>query len=317
MPGEALLRVNDARVALGGRQILRGASLEAFPGEILVLLGRNGAGKSTLVRAISGRLELDGGSVRVGGRDPRSDTSLRHLIGLVPQQLAVYDRLSAGENLEAFGRLMGLPAHEVAGRVRDVLHRVGLAERANDRVHTLSGGMKRRVNIGAALMHGPRLLILDEPTVGVDGPARAALNDLLMGLRDSGLAILLTTHNMQEAEALADRVAVMVEGDIKACGVPGELIDHYFGKRMEISVTAARPLDMTLNSKEIASLAAAGFSVNPRDKSVYGLIEMTSDELPKIFQTLLGDSPDAHEIRVRRPGLDTLLDHFPDVKDQT
>lgn len=314
---EALLHVAEAHYAYGSRQVLRGANLDAYPGEILVLLGRNGAGKSTLVKAITGRVALSGGHLTVSGQDPRQTPAARRDIGLVPQQLAIYDKLTPRENLTVFGRLMGVAPDTLGASADALLERIGLSARANDPVRSLSGGMKRRVNIGAALMHEPKLLILDEPTVGIDTRAREDICDMLRQLRDEGLAILLTTHDMEEAETLADRVAIMVDGDIMASGAPDELVREYFGARMEISVTAARPVDAAMAAEECAALRAAGFTVDPRSNSVRGLIELSGDDLPKVFRTLLADRPEAREIRVRRPGLDTLLNYFADQGSQS
>jgi len=315
-PAPALLHVVDARYAYGDRKVLRGASLDAYPGEILVLLGRNGAGKSTLVKAITGRIALSTGQLTVAGDAPRQTPSARRAIGLVPQQLAIYDKLTPRENLTVFGRLMGVAPDKLNDAADALLERIGLTARGSDPVRSLSGGMKRRVNIGAALMHEPKLLILDEPTVGIDTRAREEICDMLRQLRDDGLAILLTTHDMEEAETLADRVAIMVDGQIMASGPPDVLVREYFGARMEISVTAARPLGAALEADECAALRAAGFTVDPRSNAVRGLIEMSGNDLPRVFQTLLADKPEAQEIRVRRPGLDTLLNYFADQGSQ-
>lgn len=309
---EALLHIAGAHYAYGSRWVLRGASLDAFAGEILVLLGRNGAGKSTLVKAITGRIALSRGQLMVLGQDPRQTPAARGKIGLVPQQLAIYDKLTPRENLTVFGRLMGVAPDRLETSADTLLQRIGLGARGNDPVRSLSGGMKRRVNIGAALMHEPKLLILDEPTVGIDTRAREDISDMLQQLRDEGLAILLTTHDMEEAETLADRVAIMVDGQIMASGAPDALVREYFGDRMEISVTASRPIDAAMGAEECNALRAAGFTVDPRSNAVRGLVEMTGDDLPRVFRTLLADKPEAQEIRVRRPGLDTLLNHFAD-----
>jgi ABC-2 type transport system ATP-binding protein len=307
-----ILNVEDARFAYGDRQVLAGASLNVYPGEILVLLGRNGAGKSTLVKAVTGRIALAGGQLSVSGADPRRNPATRAEIGLVPQQLAIYDKLTPLENLCIFGRLMGVATDRLGDAADGLLAQIGLSARANEPLRALSGGMKRRVNVGAALMHGPKLLILDEPTVGIDTKAREDICDMLRQLRDDGLAIMLTTHDMAEAETLADRVAIMVDGQVKAIGTPAELVRHYFGGRMEVSVTAARPLGAALDDKECDALKAAGFKICPRSNTIHGLIEMTGEDIPGIFQTLVSDTPEAQEIRVRRPGLDTLLSYFAD-----
>jgi len=316
-PPEPILQVREASFAYGARQVLRSASVAAYPGEILVLLGRNGAGKSTLVKAITGRVALTAGEVRVSGADPRNTPAARADIGLVPQQLAIYDKLTPRENLSVFGRLMGLGTDGIAEAADALLTQIGLFARRDDPVRGLSGGMKRRVNIGAALMHGPQLLILDEPTVGIDTQARHEIADMLRQLRNDGLAVLLTTHDMTEAEALADRVAIMVDGRVMAVGAPEALMREYFGARMEISVTAARPLRCALAGKELAALEAAGFTIDPLSNTVHGMIELSGDDVQQVFQALLSDTTEAQEIRVRRPSLDTLLNHFADQEPDT
>ena len=209
-PLRAVVEIAGVRVTFRDRQVLKGVSLGMRGGEVLVLLGPNGAGKSTLIRVVSGRLTPDSGSVLIEGLSPATDARARARIGIVPQRIALFEKLSAAENLVAFARLMGLQRRAVAPAVREALLRVGLAERARDRVGALSGGMQRRINIAAALLHKPRVLVLDEPTAGLDMAAQASLVALIRELRTDGLAVLLTTHDTDEAEARADSGAGVV-----------------------------------------------------------------------------------------------------------
>jgi len=208
--------------------VLAGVDLDARAGELVALLGPNGAGKTTLLRAISGRLHLDTGTVRICGDGPDA-AGTRRLIGLVPQSIALYGRLSARANLELFGRLAGLPARGLGEAVAEALEWTGLGERATEPVGRLSGGMQRRLHIAASTLHRPRLLLLDEPTVGLDPAVRTGIHDVLRALRRADMAIVLTTHDLQEATELADRVAFMAAGRVLAAGSPASLVHEHYG----------------------------------------------------------------------------------------
>lgn len=200
-------------------------SFHIDPGETYGLIGPNGAGKTTTISMIAGLLAPDGGSITVAGHamtanavDPK-----RH-IGLVPQELAIYPELTARENLTFFGRLQGLAGKDLTARVDEVLGLIELAERAGDATKEFSGGMKRRLNIGIGLLHRPTLLILDEPTVGVDPQSRNAILESIEALSVEGMAVLYTTHYMEEAERLCDRIGIVDQGRMQAEGTRGELI---------------------------------------------------------------------------------------------
>jgi ABC-2 type transport system ATP-binding protein len=206
-----------------------GLSLAVRRGEILGLLGPNGAGKTTTVGLVSGLLEPDGGRVLVAGRPPSSPESRRRL-GVAPQALALYDALTGRENLEFFASLHGLAGAARDERVRSALDFVGLAERAGDRAATYSGGMKRRLNLAAALVHDPEIVVLDEPTVGVDPQSRNAIFDNVEQLNREGMTVIYTTHYMEEAERLCDRVAIVDRGRLLALDtVDGLLAGHGAG----------------------------------------------------------------------------------------
>jgi len=187
-------------------------------GEIFGLLGPNGAGKTTLLSIVSGLLQPTAGEVRIQGRPLRAaDREGRRAIGIVPQELALYGELSARENLLFFGELYGLRGADLRGRVAEVLAAVGLSDRADDRADAFSGGMKRRLNLGIALVHRPRLLLLDEPTVGVDPQSRNHIFEEVRRLNRAGVTIVYTTHYMEEVQSLCDRVGIIDHGRLAAC----------------------------------------------------------------------------------------------------
>jgi ABC-2 type transport system ATP-binding protein len=200
-------------------------SFRIAPGETYGLLGPNGAGKTTTISMVAGLIAADAGTVTVAGQPmtPRTTEPKRHL-GLVPQELAIYPDLTGRENLALFGRLQGLRGAELKGRVDEVLTLIGLADRAKDRSKEYSGGMKRRLNIGIGLLNRPTLLILDEPTVGVDPQSRHAILESVEALSGEGMAVLYTTHYMEEAERLCDRIGIIDSGRLQAEGTRDELI---------------------------------------------------------------------------------------------
>ncbi len=212
-----MLEVRQLRKSFGAQVALDGVSFDVAPGQTVGLLGPNGAGKTTTVSLIAGLLRPDGGEVLVGGARLAGDTDpAKRRIGLVPQDLALYDELGAVQNLRFFGSLYSLRGDALAARIAAVLDLVGLADRARDAVKTFSGGMKRRLNLAASLLHDPDILLLDEPTVGVDPQSRNAIFENLEALKASGKALLYTTHYMEEAERLADRIVVIDRGTVVA-----------------------------------------------------------------------------------------------------
>jgi ABC-2 type transport system ATP-binding protein len=293
------LEVRGARRAYAGRPALTGVDLSLRSGEIYSLLGPNGAGKTSLVRAISGRLRLDGGTVRLCGEDPVGDPRARRLLGLVPQELALYPELTALENLQVFARLMGLGRDEAGRSAHRLLGRIGLADRARERVDTLSGGMKRRLNVAAGVIHRPRVLLLDEPTVGVDPAAREDIHELLRELRRDGLAILLTTHDLEQAAELADRVGILIDGSLRMEGRVAELVGGMFGGGKELLVRlAAAPRAPGHERLELLGLAPS------RDRLVWtGGLERGLDDLSALSAKLEGEGLEIEEVRVREPSL--------------
>lgn len=294
----ALLEVRGARRRIGARQTLAGVELRVREGELLTLLGPNGAGKSTLLRAIAGRIGLDEGSIRIAGSAPGSEGARRHT-GIVPQSIALHPLLGVRANLEIFGRLAGVRGAALTQAVEEALAWTGLGERADDAVGTLSGGMQRRVNIAAGTLHAPQLLLLDEPSVGLDPGARSQVHEVLHRLRGRSMAMLLTTHDLHEAEVLADRVAIMRDGIIVRAGTVAELVAEVFGDRRELSLRlAGDPDERAALALGIAQLCA---TTNPRVWS--GAVADDLHELAALRATLQAGGVPIDSIEVRNAGL--------------
>ncbi|MDO5629384.1 MAG: ABC transporter ATP-binding protein [Mobilicoccus sp.] len=223
-----LVEAHDLRKSFGDFEAVRGIDVEVRPGEVFGFLGPNGAGKSTTMRMIATVSPPTGGSLRVLGLDPVTDgPRIRARLGVCPQEDTLDVELSVRENLLVYGRFFGMPRSEVRARADELLDFVKLSERAGAKVDDLSGGMKRRLTIARSLVNRPDLLILDEPTTGLDPQARHTLWDQLYRLKHQGVTQILTTHYMDEAEQLCDRLVVMHEGRIAALGSPAELIREY------------------------------------------------------------------------------------------
>jgi ABC-2 type transport system ATP-binding protein len=229
----AALRIESVTKRFGNVTALAGISLEVRARECLGLLGPNGAGKSTLVRSIVGRVRPDGGRVSVFGSEPES-TSAREALGWVPQELALYWLLTCRENLEAFGSYQGLRGRPLREAVAWCLDWAALTDRAGSVVSTLSGGMKRRLNMAAGLIHRPRIVLLDEPTAGVDPQSRNRIFEMIEALRADGMTVIYTTHYMEEAERICDRIAIIDHGRVIAEGSKEQLVERSFGGRSDV-----------------------------------------------------------------------------------
>ena len=222
---DTVLEIDGLARRYGEQDALRGVSLALHAGECLGLLGPNGAGKTTLVRAIAGRVRPDAGTITLLGRTLQPGARAgRESLGVVPQEIALYPLLTAAENLEVFGALQGVHGPALAERVEWGLVFSGLESRRDDRVEAFSGGMKRRLNIACSVLHRPEVLLLDEPTVGVDPQSRARIWHMLDELRAAGTSIVLTTHQLDEAETQCDRIVIIDHGQIIAQGTLAELV---------------------------------------------------------------------------------------------
>jgi len=221
-----ILEVKNLVKKYGDLTAVKGISFEIQKGEIFSLLGPNGAGKTTTISMISGLLAPTSGDASIGGFSiTRQALEAKRLLGVVPQEIALYPTLTARQNLEFFGRMYGLGGKELTSRVDAMLDFVELRDRQSDRIETFSGGMKRRINIAAGLLHDPQVIYMDEPTVGIDPQSRRHILDTVKLLREQrGMTVLYTTHLMEEAQELSDRVGIIDHGEIIALGTPGDLI---------------------------------------------------------------------------------------------
>ncbi|MFI5370975.1 MAG: ATP-binding cassette domain-containing protein [Candidatus Eisenbacteria bacterium] len=293
---EPLLRIEDARKRFGETRALEGVSLELRPGELLGLLGPNGAGKTTLVRAISGRVALDAGTLTLFGNRLTPGTH-REGLGVVPQELAVYPLLTARENLEAFGRLYGLGGAALGERVRWALEWTGLAERSRELVRAFSGGMKRRLNIACGVLAHPRAVLLDEPTVGVDPQSRERIYEMLETLRREGAALLLTTHQLEEAEVRCTRLVIVDRGHLIAEGTPAEIVRATLGGGREVVVTLDRAV-----TTPVPGLATEGDGTRLR-----GALADGDGALEELLARIGADGARVIDLTVHRPSLQTVF----------
>jgi linearmycin/streptolysin S transport system ATP-binding protein len=295
----AVLEVRDARKRFGHALALDGIDLRVNRGEWVGLLGPNGAGKTTLVRAIAGRVRLDAGRITLAG-DPSSGRQGGRRCGLVPQENALYPFLTARENLEVFGRLYGLGGRTLRERLAWALVWTGLADRAAERTAGFSGGMKRRLNLACAVLHRPDLVLLDEPTTGVDPQSRERIFAMLAELRDSGTSLLHTTHQLGEAEGACKRVVIIDHGRVIAEGTPGELIERTLGHTHWVVVTLDRPP---------ASASLPG-GVDVQGRMVRTGIENVAVELPRLLALLHAAGCGVEDVRVVRPDLHAVFLHL-------
>jgi len=255
---EPILIAQDLHKAYGDVKAVDGISLRVARGEVFGLLGPNGAGKTTAISMLTGLFPPDSGSVTVDGLDLKAHTNeVKAKLGLVPQELALYPTLSARQNLNFFGRIYGLKGKELRGRVDEVLHMIGLADRADDAIEDYSGGMKRRVNIGAGLLHKPQMLFLDEPTVGVDPQSRNAIFESVEALNRAGMSVIYTTHYMEEAQRLCHRVAIVDEGRIIALDTPTALIRSLGGGVVMLGVAEGAPEELTERIAQVPAVKSA------------------------------------------------------------
>jgi ABC-2 type transport system ATP-binding protein len=282
-------------------------SFSIAEGETFGLLGPNGAGKTTSISMVAGLLEPDAGNVVVDGtRITTGSTKGKGSIGLVPQDLAIYPDLSAAENLRFFGRLYGMGGQELESRSDEVLGVIGLRERRDDLTKEFSGGMKRRLNIGIGLLHRPRMLILDEPTVGVDPQSRNAILESVEDLSAEGMAVLYTTHYMEEAERLCDRVAIIDEGVIQAEGTRRQLV-AMVGETDRVSISADGDLRSAASSvAEVEGVRDAVIS----DHNLEILANDASPILPELLAKVSQAGASIQGVEVIEPNLETVFLHL-------
>lgn len=298
-----VLEIRNLNKAFGETVAVENLSLAVSSGEIYGLLGPNGAGKTTIISIVCGLLQPDGGSVRIGGRDLREDPiGLRAMMGFVPQEIAIYEELSALENVRFWGRLYGLKGGDLEARAREVLTRVGLWERAKDTIEEYSGGMKRRINLAVSLLHRPNLLLLDEPTVGIDPQARLNILEIIREIAESGAAILYTTHYMEEAEKLCDRIGIMDQGKLLAEGTLDELVSM-LGEGKIVTLKGRFEADQLDE-----------FFIGRRDVKILGreagyclFHSRMPEQITEIIKSLFDNNVGVQDISVKDPSLESLF----------
>ncbi len=293
--------------SFGDLVAVKGVSFEIAEGETFGLLGPNGAGKTTAISMVAGLLEPDSGTVHVAGTPIRTNsTAGRSDIGLVPQELAIYPDLTAAENLRFFGRLYDMSGDDLDKRVDEVLEVIGLIDRQDDLTKEFSGGMQRRLNIGIGLLHRPALLILDEPTVGVDPQSRLAILESVEDLSGQGIAVLYTTHYMEEAERLCDRVAIIDEGVVQAEGTRRELVS-LVGEKDRIRVTVSGDL---AEVARVASELPSVHEASPADGGVDVLAADASTLLPELLSRVAATGATVTGVAVFEPNLEAVFLHL-------
>jgi ABC-2 type transport system ATP-binding protein len=298
-----VLVVSELHKKYGSFVAVDSVSFRIAPGEVYGLLGPNGAGKSSTIKVLSCLAKPDGGSVRIDGLDiVQQQARVKCLIGIVPQDIALYDDFSARENLTFFGRLYGMSSADLKKRADELLEAVGLLERGNDKVGGFSGGMKRRINIAAGLMHRPKIVYLDEPTVGIDPQSRRLILDLVKMLNAEGLTVLFTTHYMEEAEELCHRIGIIDFGKIIAEGTIPEL-------RAEAGEVS--PIEIQLRdvptARQLEGLKPLVESQSADGNHLTLLCKDSKTALPAILQSLAQNGARVHHLEMDEPDLETVF----------
>jgi linearmycin/streptolysin S transport system ATP-binding protein len=300
----SILSVTDLQKHFGSLKAVDGVSFQVAEGESYGLLGPNGAGKTTTISMVCGLMKKDSGDVVVAGEPMNgSGTTAKKAIGYVPQDIALYPDMSATENLKFFGRLYGLSGRKLRQRVEAALGIVGLKERAKDRVSEYSGGMKRRLNIAAGLLHEPRLLVLDEPTVGVDPQSRNAILENVEELKAQGIAVLYTTHYMEEAERLCDRVGIIDQGKIIAEGTRRELVSS-IGQRDRVELTATGDLQAFAHQAQMIDEVD---EASVTEQGVGLLCKEGRRLLPRLLELAEESKVDVSSVEVFEPDLEAVF----------
>jgi ABC-2 type transport system ATP-binding protein len=301
------IRVQDLRKSFGDNQAVHSVSFTVEQGEIFSLLGPNGAGKTTTISMLSCLLRPDEGDACVMGHSIRTDAmGVKSVLGVVPQEIALYEDLTARENLTFWGKMYGLRGASLKSRVSEVLEVIGLTDRANDRVGKYSGGMKRRVNIGVALLHKPKVIYMDEPTVGIDPQSRRNILDSVVALKNQGMTVLYTTHYMEESQELSDHIAIMDHGKLITCGTHDELV-KLVGQQTRIDLTVniepENILDVWRNIDGVKHVSLAG-------EQITVLADDSNRVLPRLFDAATRHSARITSVAIREPNLEAVFLHL-------
>lgn len=301
------VEVRNLSKRFGDLKAVDGVTFSVQRGEIFSLLGPNGAGKSTTISMLSCLLHPTGGDALVSGHSvTKEPMAVKKAIGVVPQEIALYPDLSARENLAFWGKMYGLRGRPLQRRIDEVLEVIGLAERQKDRVEAFSGGMKRRVNIGIALLHKPEVIIMDEPTVGIDPQSRRHILENVKALNREGVTVLYTTHYMEEAQELSDHIAIMDHGRLIACGEHEELV-KIVGEQdrvdLTLNVPASRMVERWQDLEGVHQISA-------EDGTLTLLVDDGNGVLPRLFEMATEAGARINSVDVQEPNLEAVFLHL-------
>jgi ABC-2 type transport system ATP-binding protein len=296
-----VLRVSQAYKRFGNTTALDGAGVVLERGQLLLLLGPNGAGKTTLIRSVAGRVRLDRGQIELLGQTLNGTAGeARRTLGVVPQEIALYPLLTARENLEVFGSFHGLAGAALTEQVNSALAWTGLADRAGEPIKGFSGGMKRRLNIACGVLHRPEIVLLDEPTVGVDPQSRERIWEMLDKLKQAGTSLVLTTHQLDEAQTRGDRIVIIDQGKTIAAGTFRELVEQTVGTRRLVTLTLDRPLGDALQ----------GLTAESDGRLIRMHTADVAAELPPLLERVRAAGGHVEDVAVQSPTLQLVFLHL-------
>lgn len=299
-----MLEIKNLTKSYGEVLALDRFSLELNPGEVLGLLGPNGAGKTTLISILAGTLRDFTGTVTFQGRNLFADRDLKNRLGIVPQEMAFYDELTAMDNLLFWGGLYDVPRTDIKRRAGELLELVELAGRGREPVKNFSGGMKRRLNTAIGLLHRPDLLLLDEPTVGIDVQAKVSILEIIRGVGAAGTAVIFTTHQLSEVETTCSRIAIMDRGRILAGGTLDDLV-RIVGERDIVEIVgdfAAAPF-----SEALQDLAGSGVELLSAADGLASLAVSATEQIPRVMDRLFRARLAVTDMKIKSPSLETVF----------
>jgi ABC-2 type transport system ATP-binding protein len=307
MNNSIAIEINDLHKSFGETKAVDGVSFSVEQGEIFSLLGPNGAGKTTTLSMLSCLLRPDEGDALILGHSIRKDSmGVKSVLGVVPQEIALYEDLSARENLTFWGKMYGLRGAALKARVDEVLEIIGLTDRAKERIKRYSGGMKRRVNIGIALLHKPQIIYMDEPTVGIDPQSRRSILDSVLKLKNEGTTVLYTTHYMEEAQELSDHIAIMDQGKMIASGTHEHLV-QIVGEVDRITLTinaeSVRVIEAWKQTQGVKNIIA-------EDGTLAVLADDSNQVLPRLFDAAAANGVRITSVDIQEPNLEVVFLHL-------